>query len=142
MTVDQQLDRFLEAQELNYPIALKEIQKGTKRSHWMWYIFPQINGLGSSSTSRYYAIKNLHEATAYLQHAMLGSRLLEITNVLLSLPATDPIQVFGRPDDAKLKSCMTLFAQVPNSNPAFQAVLDKFFEGKPDLKTLDILNMG
>jgi len=136
MTKSYHLERFLTAQEETYPIALAEIKQGRKRSHWMWYIFPQIRGLGSSDTSRFYAIQDIHEAEAYLKHATLGSRLIHIANELLELPTDDARSVFGSPDNLKLKSSMTLFSALPNADPVFQLVLDKFFQGMKDDKTL------
>jgi len=134
------LQRFIDAQESDYQIALKEIQKGRKHSHWMWYIFPQIKGLGSSETSKFYAIKNNAEAEEYLAHPVLGKRLIEISNDLLKLKTNDANQVFGSPDDLKLKSSMTLFASLLKSNPVFESVLQKFFQGQKDEKTLHILS--
>ena len=137
---DDMLQRFIDAQRTDYAIALKEVEHGRKQSHWMWYIFPQIQGLGFSSTSKYYAIKNIDEAAAYLKHDVLGSRLIEICNALLGLKLNNAHSIFGSPDDMKLKSSMTLFSEVPGSNPVFKSVLDKFFNGKKDEKTLGILN--
>ena len=139
MPQDNNLQRFIEAQKREYTIALSEIKNGKKRSHWMWYIFPQIQGLGFSETSRYYAIQNKEEAAAYLQHPVLGSRLIQICNELLSLQSNNAGNIFGSPDDVKLKSSMTLFASLPNTDPVFQAVLDKFFNGTKDNQTLRIL---
>jgi uncharacterized protein (DUF1810 family) len=133
------LQRFIDAQRKDYEIALSEIKHGRKRSHWMWYIFPQIQGLGFSSTSKLYAIKDLHEAASYLQHPVLGNRLIEICTELLALPGTDADAIFGSPDDLKLRSSMTLFCSVPGSNPIFSEVLDKFFKGAKDARTLEIL---
>lgn len=133
------LQRFIAAQQNDYPIALAEIKQGRKRSHWMWYIFPQIAGLGLSETSQYYALKNIDEARAFLNHPILGSRLIEICTELLKLPASNATQIFGTPDDLKLRSCATLFAVLPDTDPLFQQVLDKFFSGTPDSKTLALL---
>jgi uncharacterized protein (DUF1810 family) len=140
MTSEHSLQRFLDAQEEAYPQALAEIKQGQKRSHWMWYIFPQIQGLGFSSTSKYYALQDAREAEAYLQHPLLGSRLIQLCEELLRLPENNANRIFGSPDDLKLKSCLTLFSSVPQSRPIFQAVLDKFFKGQPDTQTLRILN--
>ena len=134
------LGRFIDAQQHDFKIALHELKAGRKRSHWMWYIFPQISGLGFSSTSIYYALKDLAEASAYLKHPLLGTRLLEITKVLLELPGNDARLIFGRPDDLKLKSCMTLFALLSGTQSVFQQVLNKFFNGEMDDKTLALLN--
>ena len=134
------LQRFITAQESSYQTALSEIKNGRKRSHWMWYIFPQIQGLGFSETSRFYSIKDMPEATAFLVHPVLGSRLIEICNQLLQLQSNDASKIFGSPDDIKLKSSMTLFSSLPDAHPAFQAVLEKFFNGARDDKTLQIIN--
>ena len=139
MTSDNSLQRFLDAQEASYPTALAEIQVGRKRSHWMWYIFPQIQGLGFSETSRFYAIRDLREAEAYLRHPVLGSRLVGISQELLKLATTDAYHVFGSPDDLKLQSSMTLFAALDGGSPVFQAVLDQFFRGAADSHTLQLL---
>ncbi|MGV3706418.1 MAG: DUF1810 domain-containing protein [Arcticibacter sp.] len=139
MTSAYNLERFVSAQENDYESALSEITNGRKRSHWMWYIFPQIQGLGFSQTSRFYALKDLQEAEAFLDHEVLGSRLLRITSELLQLEESDAHQIFGSPDDLKLKSSMTLFASVDGADPVFQAVLDKFFNGAKDTKTLSLI---
>lgn len=133
------LQRFLNAQQEDYAIALSEIKAGHKKSHWMWYIFPQISGLGFSSTSAYYGIKNLDEATAYLHHPILGKRLLEISETLLNLESQNAPAIFGQPDDVKLKSSMTLFSRVPGSPAIFQQVLNKFFDGFTDETTIKLL---
>ncbi|MGN6603866.1 MAG: DUF1810 domain-containing protein [Ginsengibacter sp.] len=134
------LQRFIDAQERDYQIALSEIQKGRKRSHWMWYIFPQIKGLGFSETSKFYAIKNIGEAEEFLADPVLGKRLIEISKELLKLKTNDANQIFGSPDDLKLKSSMTLFASVPNSDRVFQSVLEKYFNGQKDTRTLKIIS--
>jgi uncharacterized protein (DUF1810 family) len=131
------LQRFIDAQERAYPIAIGEIKRGRKQSHWMWYIFPQIQGLGFSETSRFYAIKNLEEAAAYLDHDVLGKRLLEICDALLALTGNNANNIFGSPDDVKLKSSMTLFS-ILKPNEVFQQVLDKFFNGTKDEETIRI----
>ena len=133
------LERFINAQEKNYDTAFAEIVQGRKRSHWMWYIFPQLQGLGFSTTSIYYAIKDIREAEAFLKHPVLGERLIQICNALLELPANDANKIFGNPDDMKLKSSMTLFAAVPGTDPVFNSVLNKFFNGSKDNKTIEIL---
>lgn len=135
------LQRFLSAQQNDYAIALAEIKQGRKRSHWMWYIFPQIAGLGFSETSRYYALKNIDEAQAYLNHPVLGSRLIEICTELLKLPVNNATQIFGTPDDLKLRSCVTLFSSIPGANPVFQQVLNKFFNGELDNNTFKLLGI-
>ena len=134
------INRFLIAQKTDYDSALAEIKSGQKRTHWMWYIFPQIKGLGYSSTSQFYAIKDLQEAQAYLDHPLLGSRLINICQELLKLESQDARAIFGSPDDLKLKSSMTLFAALPNTNIIFQSVLDKFYQGNKDDKTLQLIN--
>jgi uncharacterized protein (DUF1810 family) len=133
------LERFKEAQERDFAIALQEIKNGRKRSHWMWYIFPQLAGLGMTETSRYYAIKNMQEATDYLMDEELGNRLAEICRVLLELDMNDPRNIFGSPDDLKLHSSITLFDAVPATFPVFGRVLDKFYGGKRDTRTLELL---
>ena len=133
------LSRFVEAHERSYSRALEEIREGRKQSHWMWYIFPQIAGLGISSTSRFYAIEDLDEAKAYMQHPMLGAHMIEICGALLGLSANDAEYVMGYPDDLKLRSSMTLFSKAVPSVKIFQQVLDKYFDGKMDEKTLEKL---
>ena len=135
------LSRFLDAQKHSYATALSEIRSGRKRSHWMWYIFPQIAGLGFSSTAQFYAIRDLSEARAYLEEPVLRSRLLEISSALLELPSDDAGQILGWPDDLKLRSCMTLFLHADPSIPVFQQVLDKFYEGSEDERTVALLNL-
>ena len=133
------LQKFIDAQENIYTNALAEIKNGCKKSHWMWFIFPQISGLGVSETSRYYAIKDINEATSYLHHNLLGSRLIEISQALLDLDCNNVQKIFGYPDDLKLFSSMTLFTQILNAPLIFQKVLDKYFNGKLDVKTLKLL---
>lgn len=135
---DTGLDRFLKAQELDYKDALSEIKSGHKRSHWIWYIFPQIQGLGYSETSKFYAVKDKKEAQDYVKHPILGERLVEISEALLQLESNDAREVMGVPDDMKLKSSMTLFSLV-SDNPVFQKVLDKFFDGEKDKFTVEAL---
>ena len=139
MPLKKDLQRFIDAQANNYSVALSEVMNGRKRTHWMWYVFPQIQGLGMSEISRLYAIKDIHEAADFLDHPVLGSRLIRICNELLNLESDDAYQIFGSPDDLKLHSSMTLFSSVPSADFVFQKVLDKFFEGKKDEKTLAIL---
>lgn len=133
------LERFLKAQARNYDAALREIRDGCKRSHWMWYVFPQIQGLGYSSTAQFYAIRDLDEAKAYLQHPVLRERLLEISNALLALDSNNASEVFGWPDDMKLRSSMTLFAEAEPECAVFQKVLEQYFHGQKDERTLSIL---
>ena len=135
------LKRFLDAQENDFERALAEIKRGKKQSHWMWYIFPQIAGLGFSSTSKFYAIKDRGEAENYLVHPLLGKRLIEISNALLEVEGKTANQIFGSPDDMKLKSSMTLFGALENTNPVFQRVLDKYFEGMKDQRTLELIEV-
>lgn len=135
------LSRFTKAHRYSYQTALSEIKNGRKTSHWMWYIFPQMRGLGRSDTSRYYAIQSLDEAKAFLKDPYLGKNLLEISNTLLALDTNNATEVFGKPDDWKLKSCMTLFSIISEDGSVFHKVLDKFFYGKPDKRTLKILNI-
>ena len=137
--MENSLQRFIDAQEKDYETALAEISQGRKRSHWIWYIFPQIQGLGFSETSKFYAIKNIDEAAEYLKHPVLGERLIRICHALIKNPGDDANKIFGSPDDMKLKSSMTLFAELPGTDPVFQKVLDKFFNGTRDSKTIEIL---
>lgn len=131
------LSRFIEAQEKTYKDAFIEIKNGKKESHWMWYIFPQIKGLGFSEISSFYAISDLDEAKEYLNNEILGTRLVEISNALLTLNSNNSIEIFGSIDSLKLKSSMTLFSLV-SENTVFQKVLDKFFEGEKDKKTIEL----
>lgn len=135
------LDRFLNAQQGDYAAALAEVRRGRKTSHWMWYIFPQIAGLGQSSTARYYSIRDLEEAREYYAHPVLGQRLREISGALLELRGSDPVAVFGGIDSMKLKSSMTLFAVAAPDDPLFQQVLDKYYGGEQDTLTLRILGL-
>jgi len=124
------LDRFIKAQQDCYQIALKEIKNGKKSGHWMWFIFPQLDGLGSSPISKKYSIKNYQEAKEYLNHKILGKRLIEITNVLMKLKDKSARRIFGFPDDVKLKSSMTLFKIVSSNNEVFSKVLAKYFNNE------------
>ena len=135
------LDRFLDAQRGDYAVALAEVRRGRKTSHWMWYIFPQIAGLGQSSTARYYSIRDLEEAREYYAHPVLGQRLREISGALLDLRGSDPVAVFGGIDSMKLKSSMTLFAVAAPDDPLFRQVLDKYYGGEQDVLTLRILGV-
>lgn len=132
------LQRFIDAQERIYPVALEEIKSGMKTSHWMWFIFPQIKGLGFSKTAQYYGIEDLQEAKEYYQHPILGTRLIEITSELLKLDANDPEFVMGYPDNLKLKSSMTLF-YAASGDELFIQVLDKYYNGERDDLTLNTL---
>ena len=133
------LSRFLKAQEYDYPQALREIRAGRKRTHWMWYIFPQIQGLGFSSTAQYYAIRDLEEAKEYLAHPVLGARLKEISSALLELDGLSASEIFGYPDDLKLRSSMTLFRLADLDCEIFRDVIDKYYDGIPDDRTVSIV---
>jgi uncharacterized protein (DUF1810 family) len=133
------LIRFVEAQENRYVQALAEIKSGRKRTHWMWYIFPQIDGLAFSSTSKRYSIKSVEEAKAFLNHPVLGPRLLECMQAILRVEGRSAADIFGSPDDLKLRSCATLFACVSPPDSIFERVLDKYYQGGRDGKTLQLL---
>jgi len=133
------LGRFVAAQADVYAQALSEIKRGRKCSHWIWFIFPQIDGLGTSTTSRFYGIKSADEARAYLSHSVLGPRLTECSEVLLRSAAGSAEEIFGYPDYLKLRSSMTLFASVSGAGSVFEQVLAKYFDGEPDEKTLELL---
>lgn len=135
-----ELDRFIRAQEYNYSDALKEIKNGKKTTHWMWYVFPQIKGLGKSDTAKLYAIKDLQEAKDYLNNEILSNRLEQICKALLDLDCNDAYKIFGSPDDMKLKSSMTLFEIAAPENKIFKRVLDKYFNGERDQKTIEIIS--
>lgn len=137
-TID--LSRFTRAHRRSFPAALEEIRSGKKRGHWMWYIFPQIQGLGHSSTAALYAIDDLEEAEAFLKDPYLGGNLIQISRALLELETDDPSEIFDDPDDLKLRSCMTLFSVLPGADAVFEDVLLKFFDGYPDEHTLRILS--
>ncbi len=133
------LERFVQAQQGSYEQALSEIRNGRKRSHWMWYIFPQFSGLGFSRISRYYAISSVDEATAYLNHPVLGPRLIECAEAVLAIKGRSAHEIFGSPDDLKLGSCATLFASVAEPASVFHRLLETYFDGVPDSKTLELL---
>ena len=133
------LDRFVKAQERMYQVALKEIREGQKRSHWMWYIFPQIRGLGTSSMSHIYGISGLGEAKAYLTHPVLSGRLYELCETLLLHRDRHIEEIFSEVDSMKLRSSMTLFSLVSLEGSLFHQVLDCFFDGKPDTETLRLV---
>ncbi len=135
------LGRFLRAQESIYGQALSEIRSGRKRSHWMWFIFPQYEGLGFSATSKAYSIKSAAEAKAYLAHQVLGPRLEECCEAAVTLPADDATEVFGSPDDMKLRSCATLFAEVSPPGSVFEKVLQRYFGGERDARTVRLLRI-
>ena len=133
------LNRFVEAQRDVYARALAEIRAGRKRSHWMWFVFPQLAGLGLSATSRRYAIRDLAEARAYLDHPILGKRLAECAEAALGVEGRSAFEVFGSPDDMKLRSCATLFSRVSPPGSVFHRLLDKYFGGEPDDRTMSLL---
>jgi len=139
MNTKQHLKRFLDAQDSDYGTALAEIKSVRKHSHWMWYIFPQLAGLGMTEISKHSAIQNIQEATDYLMDETLDPRLVNICKALLELPTNDAFEIFGNPDHLKLRSSMTLFDAVPATFPVFGQVLDKFYRGERDQRTLDIL---
>lgn len=138
---DFNLQRFVDAQDRDgtYERALAELRRGRKRGHWIWFVFPQIQGLGSSETARHYAISSLDEATAYLKHPVLGPRVVEAAEALLSLPTRDAAEVLGDLDAMKLRSSMTLFARVKEAAPVFARVIAEFYGGQPDAATERLL---
>lgn len=135
------LKRFVQAQEDVYEQSLSEVKSGRKRSHWMWYIFPQFDGLGFSTTSMRYSIKTVEEAKAYLRHPVLGRRLMECATAALCVEGWSAYEIFGSPDDMKLKSCATLFACESPTGSVFERLLDKYFQGERDHKTLRLLGL-
>ena len=136
------LSRFTKAQEQDFKTAFKEIKNGRKMSHWMWYIFPQIQGLGKSSTSQYYGIKDLNEARAFINDPYLGGNLKKISMALLELEENNVVTIFGKPDDIKLKSCMTLFSCISEDGSIFHKVLEKYFGGRQCKRTLSIIGLN
>lgn len=134
-----ELKRFLDAQNQVYLKALAEIQNGSKVSHWMWFVFPQLLGLGHSEMSKFYGIRNFEEAIHYLSHPVLGKHLIEITTAVLESGEKSAAALFGSPDDLKLQSCMTLFARIHPTGPLFEKVLAKYFDGACDAVTLQLL---
>jgi uncharacterized protein (DUF1810 family) len=140
--MEKRLERFVTAQRSYYKTALHEIQNGQKRSHWMWFIFPQIAGLGYSETAQYYAIQDLEEARDFLNDDTLGKNLIEISEALLHVKSDDATKVMGWPDDMKLRSSMTLFALAKPECEVFQKVLDKFFGGERDQRTIELLGLN
>jgi len=136
------LERFVQAQAHDFEIALAEITSGRKRSHWMWYIFPQFAGLGFSAMSQRYAIRSVAEAQAYLNHPMLGPRLMQCCEALLAVTGRSAHEIFDSPDDMKLQSCATLFASVTPADSVFAHVLARYFSGQRDQKTLDLLSVA
>jgi len=134
------LARFITAQDPVMEDVLTELRTGQKASHWMWFVFPQIQGLGSSSMARRYAISSRAEGRAYHEHPVLGARLKQCTQLVLDIEGRSAAQIFGFPDDQKFRSCMTLFAEVAPEQPLFRAALQKYFAGERDSRTLEILS--
>jgi len=139
MSNEPSLNRFLEAQKNTFERAFDEIKAGRKRSHWMWFIFPQMLGLGYSEMARKYGILNLNEAEQYLKHPELGKRLIAISELLTKIEDKTAYEIFGSPDDVKLRSSMTLFASVEHAHPVFQQVLNLYFDGKKDENTIRLI---
>jgi uncharacterized protein (DUF1810 family) len=139
MTENFDLERFVHAQEAVYAQALAELRAGRKRSHWMWFVFPQLAGLGRSPTAERFAIGSRGEAQAYLDHPVLGARLRECTRAMLAVEGRSLSAILGFPDDLKFRSSMTLFTEVSEPGSPFHAALSKYCEGKPDPKTLELL---
>jgi uncharacterized protein (DUF1810 family) len=136
------LSRFVIAQDGVFDLALSELRRGRKESHWMWFIFPQIAGLGRSPIAQRYALGSIEEAHAYLGHSILGPRLLECCRAILAIRELSASDILGYPDDAKLRSSMTLFALAAPAQPEFADVLEKYFEGRRDPRTLELLNVA
>ena len=136
------LRRFVAAQERSFDAAVAELRRGRKRSHWMWYVFPQVAGLGSSEMSRRYGIRSAAEAEAYLRHPVLGPRLLECFEATLAVAGRSAHEIFGSPDDQKLRSCATLFASVSPPGSVYERLLARYFDGEPDASTLELLAAG
>lgn len=138
-TDDFNLERFMEAQAGAYDAACRELEAGVKSSHWMWFVFPQMKGLGFSPTAQRYGIASLAEAQAYLAHPVLGPRLRHVAALMLAINGRSALEVLGSPDDMKLRSSMTLFAHADKTAAVFQAVLDRYFGGKHDPATLSLI---
>jgi uncharacterized protein (DUF1810 family) len=134
------LRRFVDAQDRVYDTVLAELRNGTKRSHWIWFVFPQLRGLGHSATAQHYGISSLGEARAYLAHPLLGPRLRECSRLLAAIDGRSVEQIFGWPDNLKVRSSMTLFAHATDDNAEFRAVLNKFYNGEDDTATVELLN--
>jgi uncharacterized protein (DUF1810 family) len=139
MKAKYDLQRFRDAQERTFEQALKEVRNGRKTSHWMWFIFPQISGLGYSEMAIRYGIRDLHEARAFIEDPILGNRLVRICVVLQEIKGRTANEIFGSPDDLKLRSCMTLFGLLPDAHPVFNAVLEQYFNGQKDSRTLELV---
>jgi uncharacterized protein (DUF1810 family) len=135
------LNRFVEAQQADYAVALSELRAGRKQTHWIWYIFPQIAGLGHSAMSERYAIRSEDEARGYLAHPVLGPRLVECAEAVLGIENRSATEIMGSPDDLKLRSCATLFAHISAEGSVFHRILDKYYSSRPDRITLRRLNV-
>ena len=135
----ESLERFVLAQDAVYESVVTELKTGRKTTHWMWFVFPQLEGLGQSAMARQYAIHSRAEAVGFLNHPILGVRLLECTNLMLAAKSKSTFQILGTPDDLKFKSCMTLFAAIAGDHPIFDRALTRFYGGKPDMRTLELL---
>ena len=136
------LDRFVQAQDAVYPTALRELRAGRKRTHWIWYIFPQLAGLGFSERAHFYGLASLAEAAAYLAHPLLGPRLVECAAAMLGHGDATALEILGSPDDMKFQSSMTLFRRVAGADSVFTAALGHFFDGREDGRTLALLGLG
>lgn len=134
------LQRFVEAQDPVYTTVLAELRSGAKRSHWIWFIFPQLRDLGRSPTAKHFGLASLEEARAYWQHPVLGPRLLECTRLVLGVEGKSALEILGPPDDLKFRSCVTLFGRAAPDEPAFARAIDRYFAGGPDRLTLDLLS--
>jgi uncharacterized protein (DUF1810 family) len=134
------LRRFVDAQARVYEDVLAELRNGAKRSHWIWFVFPQLRGLGRSATAQHYGISSLDEARAYLAHPVLGARLRECTGLVAAIDGRSVDEIFGWPDNLKVRSSMTLFAHATDDNAGFREVLDKFYDGQEDPATVELLN--
>lgn len=139
MDPDDGIERFMRAQENVHRQALDEIKNGKKHSHWMWFVFPQIRGLGFTDYNVYFGLKDLDEAREFLRHPVLGNRLVEISQAVLELNGKTALEIFGKPDQRKLRSCMTLFSRIADADPVFENVLQKYYGGILDKKTISIL---
>ena len=139
MNPEDGIERFISAQQDTYARALEEIRSGRKRSHWMWFVFPQIRGLGFTDYNVYFGLKDLDEAREYLNDPVLGKRLVEISQAVLGLNGKTALEIFGKPDQRKLRSCMTLFSRIADADPVFAKVLQKYYGGILDEKTISIL---
>ncbi|KIO54663.1 DUF1810 domain-containing protein [Flavobacterium hibernum] len=139
MNPEDGIERFISAQQDTYARALEEIRSGRKQSHWMWFVFPQIRGLGFTDYNVYFGLKDLDEAREYLNDPVLGKRLVEVSQAVLGLNGKTALEIFGKPDQRKLRSCMTLFSRIADADPVFGKVLQKYYGGILDEKTISIL---